>query len=125
MNRSDTRVKNPSNINQDQTNELFKFKMGQLRFNNNGIAIIHKQKSSQDIIPIFFGIKHNNENYDTFEQKAIIFKFPFVLFKPIDSINNYQNKDFIFYYSQVSFTRYDSNFIKNDYTEEEWNSMSV
>ena len=36
--------------------------MGQLRFNNNGIAINHKEKSSQDIIPIPFGIRCNEKN---------------------------------------------------------------
>ena len=93
MSRSDTRSKIPSNINQSQTNEFFKMKIGQLNFNNNGIAIIHKQESSQEIIPLFFGIKqNNNESYDTLKEKPIIFKFPFVLFKPIDSIDIYKIK---------------------------------
>ena len=36
--------------------------MGQLRFNDNGIAIIHKHEFLQDIIPVFFGIKYNQNS---------------------------------------------------------------
>ena len=96
MNRSDTRSKIPSNINQNQFIDCFKLKMEKLKFNNNGIEIIYKHEFLQDIVPIFFGIKHN-EHYDSLEAKPVILKLPFVLFKPIDSINNYQNKDFVFY----------------------------
>ena len=42
MRRYDTRFNIPSNINQNQTNEVFKKEIGRLNFNNNGIAIIHK-----------------------------------------------------------------------------------
>ena len=59
MSKSDTSSNILSNINQNQSNEVFKKKLGRLNFNNNGIAIIHKQKSSIEIIPIFCGIKHN------------------------------------------------------------------
>ena len=97
-----------------------------LNFNDNGIAIICKFESSQEIIPICFGIKHNNnEEYDIFEQQTIIFKFPFVLFTPIDSFNIYKNKMFIFYYSPVVFISYNDDRSKNNYTEDEWKSMSV
>ena len=92
MNRSNTGSNILSNINYNQTNEVFKKKIGQLNFNNNLIAIIHKQNSSIEIIPLFVGIKHKyNESYDTFEQKPVIPKPPFVLFKPIDSIDFYKN----------------------------------
>ena len=108
-----------SNINQNQGNVFLKKKTGRLNFNDNGIAIICKLESSQEIIPIFFGIKHNNENYDTFEEKLIILKIPFVLFKPIDSFNIYKNKRFIFYYSPVVYISYNDNLNKIDYTEDE------
>ena len=42
MKRSDTKFNNLSNINQNKTIEFLKMKIGQLNFNNNGIAIIHK-----------------------------------------------------------------------------------
>ena len=124
MNRSDTRSKIPSNINQDQFTDFFKIKMGQIKFNKNGIAIIYKHNFLQDIIPVFFGIKYN-QNSDSFEEKPVIHKQPFVLFKPIDSINNYQNKDFIFYYSPFIHKTFDMSFISTDYTEEDFNNMSV
>ena len=78
-----------SNINQDQFNEFIKMKIGQLNFNDNGIAKICKLDNLQNIVPVFFGFKTNNENYDTFEEKSIIIKHQFVLFKPIDSIHIY------------------------------------
>ena len=124
MSRSDSRLKIPSNINQSQTNELFKLKMGKFKFNNNGIAIIYKHVFLQDIIRGFFGIKYN-QNSDSFEEKPVIHKPPFVLFKPIDSINNSQNKDFIFYYSLFYYTKFDESIININYTEEEFNNMSI
>ena len=126
MNRSNTLSDILSNIHQNKTNEFFKMKIGQLNFNNNKKAIIHKQESSQEIISLFFNIKqNNNNNYDTFEEKSIIFIFPFVLFKPIDSINMYKNKMFIFYYSPIYISNGDSSISKIDYTEKEFNNMSV
>ena len=122
---SNTRSNILSNINQNQSNEFFKIKIGRLNFNDNKIAIIYKHESLHKIIPIFFGIKHYNENYDTFEEKPIIFKFQFVLFKPIDSINIYKNKMFIFYYSPFSFSRHNETLNKIDYTTDEFNSMPV
>ena len=47
MSRSDTRFNILSHINQNQTNEVCKKDTKRLNFNNNGIAIIHKQESSQ------------------------------------------------------------------------------
>ena len=64
-----------SNINQNQINEVLKKKIGRLNFNNNEIAIIHKQESSQEIIPLFFGIKYNNENYDNFDKTLLYLNF--------------------------------------------------
>ena len=126
MSRSDTRSNILSNINQNQGNVFKKKKTGRLNFNDNGIAIICKLESSQEIIPIFFGIKYNNnEDYDIFEQQTIILKIPFVLFKPINSFNIYKNKSFIFYYSPVVFISYNENLYKINYTEDEWKSMSV
>ena len=124
MNRSDTRSKIPSNINQSQPNELFKFKMGQLKFNNNGIAIIYKHEVLQDIIPIFFGIRRSEKD-NIFEENPVILKLPFVLFKSIDSINIYQNKDFIFYYSPFIYASFDMSIINTNYTDEEFNNMCV
>ena len=54
MSRSDTKLKIPSNINQNQFINFVKLKMGNLKFNKNGIVIIHKHEFLQDIIPIFF-----------------------------------------------------------------------
>ena len=122
MSRSDTRLKFPSNI--DQVNENYKIKMGQLNFNKNGIAIIYKHEFLQDIIPVFFGIKYN-QNSDSFEENPVIHKSPFLLFKPIDSINNYQNKDFVFYYSPFIHKSFDMSIISTNYTDEEFNNMSV
>ena len=52
MSRSDTR----SNIIQYQDNKFITTQTGQLKFNNNGIAIIYKHGAIEKIIPIFFGI---------------------------------------------------------------------
>ena len=98
--------------------------MGSLKFNNNGIAIIHKHEVLQDIIPIFFGIKIS-EKYNIFKEKLVILKLPFVLFKPIDSINNYQNKDFVFYYSPLIRGSFDMSVMNTNYTDEEFNNMSI
>ena len=119
MNRSDTK----SNINQIQINEFIKIKTKQLRFNKNGIAILYKEYL-QNIAPIFFGIKLDNEYYDTYIQKNIIFKSPFVLFKPNDSIYIYKDKWFIFYYYLIPRLKYNDDIAK-DYTEEEFNNMSI
>ena len=103
-------------------------KTGPLRFNKNGIAIIYKNKYEylQNIAPIFFGIKnHNGELNDTFLDKHIIFKPLFVLFKPQDSIDQYKDILFIFYYFIIINVILNDDNIKIDYTEEEWNSMSV
>ena len=124
MNKSDTRLKIPSNINQNQFIDFFKLKMGKLKFNKNGIAIIYKDEFLQDIIPVFFGIKYN-QNSDSYGEQPVILKVPFVLFKPIDSINNYQNKDFIFYYSPFIHKPFDMSIINTNYTDEEFNNMCV
>ena len=124
MNRSDTRLKIPSNINQNQFINFFKLKMGKLKFNKNGIAIIYKDEFLQDIIPVFFGIKYN-QNPNSYGEQPVILKVPFVLFKPIDSIDNYQNKDFIFYYSAFIHGLFDMSIINTNYTDEEFNNMSV
>ena len=50
MSRSDTRSKIPSNINQHQFIDFFKLKMGKLKFNNHGIAIIYKHEFLKDIV---------------------------------------------------------------------------
>ena len=111
MNRYDTMFNTLSNIlsniNLNQSNEIL-FKIRWLQFDNNTIAIICKLESSQEMISIFFGIKHKNTNYNTFEENVIIFKFPFVLFTPNDSIDIYKYKLFLFYYSLLSLTRYDN-----------------
>ena len=124
MNRSDTRLKIPSNINQNQFIDLFKLKIGKLKFNKNGIAIIYKDEFLQDIIPVFFCIKYN-QNPNRYREQPVILKVPFVFFKPIDSIDNYQNKDFIFYYSPFIHGLYDMSIINTNYTDEEFNNMSV
>ena len=98
--------------------------MGKLKFNKNGIAIIFKDEFLQDIIPVFFGIKYN-QNTDSYGEQPVILKVPFVLFKPIDSIDNYQNKDFIFYYSAFIHGLFDMSIINTNYTDEEFNNMSV
>ena len=124
MSRSDTRFNIPSNINRNQFIDFFKLKMGKLKFNNNGIAIIHKHEVLQDIIPIFFGIR-SSKKYNIFEEKPVILKLPFVLFKPIDFINNYQNKDCVFYYSPFIHGLFDMSIINTNYTDEEFNNMSI
>ena len=103
-------------------------KTGPLRLNINTIAIIYKNKYEyiQNIAPIFFGIKtHNDEINDTFLEKHIIFKPPFVFFIPQDSIDQYKEKWFIFYYFIIINVIYNDDNIKIDYTEEEFNNMFI
>ena len=50
------------------------------------------------------------------KEKPITLKLPFVLFKPIDSFNIYNNETFIFYYSVISISHGDDSLTKIDYT---------
>ena len=99
--------------------------MGWLNFNDNGIAIIIKHEPLQYMIPLFFGIEFNSENNYIYKEKHIIYKQPFVLFKPKDSIDFYKNKRFIFYYFLVSDLIYNDINMIIDYKEDEWKSKSV
>ena len=122
MSRSDTR----SNIIQYQDNKFIKTQTGPLKFNNNGIAIIYKHGAIEKIIPIFFAIKNRYDIYNTFLEKQIIYKSPFVLFKPQDSLNQYNDKWFIFHYYLNTYFDYndDDNTIVN-YTQYEFENMTV
>ena len=71
MSRSDTRSNILSNINQNPVNEFIKIKIGPLKFNKNGIAIIYKQEPMHTIVPIFFGIRDNND-YNFFTKSYYI-----------------------------------------------------
>ena len=121
MSRSDTRT----NINQNQSNEFIKTQTGPIEFNTNGIAIIYKHESVQSIIPIFFGIKNRYNIYDTYLEKQIIYKSPFVLFKPQDSLYQYNDNWLIFHYSFNPRLNYDDDNEKINYTKYEFNNMTV